>query len=40
MTTRSMNQIFKPKQLHIVTKHLLPQTLEPTCVSQTITQLH
>jgi hypothetical protein len=40
MTTRSVNQIFKPKRLHIVTKHPLPQTLEPTCVSQTITQLH
>jgi len=37
MTTRSMNQIFKPKQIHIVTKHLLPQTIEPTCVSQAIT---
>jgi hypothetical protein len=35
-----MNQIFKPKQLHTVTKHPLPQTLEPTCVSQAITQLH
>jgi len=40
MTTRSMNQIFKPKQLHTVTKHPLPHTLEPTCVSQAITQLH
>lgn len=40
MTTRSMNQIFRPKQLHVVTKHPLPQTLKPTCVSQAITQLH
>jgi hypothetical protein len=40
MTTRFMNQIFKPKQLHTVTKHPLPQTLEPTYVSQAITQLH
>jgi len=40
MTTRSMNQIFKPKQIHTVTKHPLPQTIEPTCVSQAITQPH
>ena len=40
MTTRFMNQIFKPKQLNTVTKHPLPQILEPTCVSQAITQIH
>lgn len=32
MTTRSMNQIFKPKQLNSVSKHPLPQTIEPTSV--------
>ena len=31
MTTRSMNNIFKPKQLHIMSKHYLPLPLEPTC---------
>ena len=36
MTTRSMNNIFKPKQLNIVTKHPLPQSLEPTCVTQAL----
>ncbi|KAL6321118.1 hypothetical protein AAG906_012890 [Vitis piasezkii] len=34
MTTRSMNNIFKPKQLHTVSKHYLPLPLEPTCVTQ------
>lgn len=29
-----MNNIFKPKQIHSVTKHPLPFPLEPTCVSQ------
>lgn len=36
MTIRSMNQIFKPKQLHVVTKHPLPQTIEPTNVNRAI----
>ena len=40
MTTRSMNQIFKPKQIHIVSKNPLPQTIEPTSVTQTISQPH
>jgi hypothetical protein len=31
-----MNNIFKPKQLNIVTKHPLPQSLEPTCVTQAL----
>jgi hypothetical protein len=38
MTTRSMNQIFKPKQIHAMSKYPLPQTIEPTCVSQAISQ--
>ena len=36
MVTRSMNNIFKPKQIHTVTKHPIPPTLEPTCVSQAV----
>ena len=36
MTTRSMNNIFKPKQLHIMSKHYLPLPLEPTCVTQAV----
>lgn len=40
MTTRSMNQIFKPKQIHTVSKHPLPPTIEPTSVSQAISQPH
>ena len=36
MTTRSMNNIFKPKQLHTVSKHYLPLPLEQTCVTQTV----
>lgn len=36
MTTQSMNNIFKPKQMHIVSKHPLPPSLEPTCVSQAV----
>uniref|UniRef100_A0A2N9H7X1 Reverse transcriptase Ty1/copia-type domain-containing protein n=1 Tax=Fagus sylvatica TaxID=28930 RepID=A0A2N9H7X1_FAGSY len=38
MTTRSMNKIFKPKQVNSVSKHPLPQTIEPTSVSQAISQ--
>jgi len=33
MTTRSMNKIFVPKQLHKTITHPLP---EPTCVSQVL----
>jgi len=36
MTTRSMNNIFKPKQLNTVSKHSLPPSLELTCVSQAV----
>lgn len=36
MTTRSINNIYKPKQVHTVTKHPLPSTIEPSCVSQAI----
>ena len=33
MTTRSMNNIYKPKKSFLVTKHPLPSSLEPTCVT-------
>jgi hypothetical protein len=33
MTTQSLNNIFKPKQINFVTRHPLPQSLEPTCVT-------
>ncbi|KAF5454886.1 hypothetical protein F2P56_024519 [Juglans regia] len=36
MTTRSMNNIHKPKHMYVVTKHPLPETLEPTCVTQAL----
>ncbi|KAL6322447.1 hypothetical protein AAG906_008102 [Vitis piasezkii] len=36
MTTRSMNNIHKPKQFNFVTKHPLPPTIEPTCVGQAL----
>jgi hypothetical protein len=36
MTTRSMNRIFKPKQVHTVSKHPLPPILEPMSVNQAI----
>jgi histone deacetylase 1/2 len=36
MITRSMNNIYKPKQLHSVSKHPIPPAIEPTCVSQAI----
>jgi len=32
-TTRSLNQIYKPKQFHAITKHPLPNAIEPSCVS-------
>lgn len=34
MTTWSMNNIFKPKQHHTISKHSIPLSLELTCVSQ------
>uniref|UniRef100_A0A2N9H958 Reverse transcriptase Ty1/copia-type domain-containing protein n=1 Tax=Fagus sylvatica TaxID=28930 RepID=A0A2N9H958_FAGSY len=40
MTTRSMNQIFKPKQIHTVSKYPLPQPIEPTSVSQAVSHPH
>ena len=40
MTTRSMNQIFKPKQLHTVSKYPFPQPIEPTSVSQAVSHPH
>jgi histone deacetylase 1/2 len=36
MTTRSMNNIFVPKQLHTTITHPLPESPEPTCVSQAL----
>ncbi|RVW15056.1 Retrovirus-related Pol polyprotein from transposon RE2 [Vitis vinifera] len=36
MTTRSMNNIFKPKQLHLVSKHPIPLAIEPTYVTQVV----
>ena len=36
MTTRSMNNIHKPKQLYLATKYPLPSPKEPTCVSQAL----
>ena len=38
MTTRSMNKFFKPKQLNSMSKHPLPETIDPTCVSQALSQ--
>lgn len=32
--TCSKNNIFKPKQIHHTTTHLLPSPIKPTCVSQ------
>jgi hypothetical protein len=40
MTTRSMNQIFKPKQLNTISKYPLPQTIEPTSMGQALSQPH
>jgi len=37
MVTRSMNNIYKPKSLFMVTKHPLPSSLEPTSVTQALT---
>jgi histone deacetylase 1/2 len=38
MVTRSMNNIYKPKSLFMVTKHPLPLSLEPTSVTQALTE--
>jgi hypothetical protein len=40
MTTKSMKKIFKPKQLNTMSKYPLPQTIEPTSVSQALSQPH
>ena len=40
MTTRSMNNIHKPKQFNSMTKHRLPPTIEPTCVGQALREPH
>lgn len=40
MVTESMNQIYKPKQFHAVTKHPIPHTIEPSCVSQALCDPH
>ncbi|RVW30525.1 Retrovirus-related Pol polyprotein from transposon RE2 [Vitis vinifera] len=40
MTTRSMNNIHKPKQFNSVTKHPLLPTIEPTCVGQALREPH
>jgi hypothetical protein len=31
-----MHNIFKPKQLNLVTKHPLPETIEPSSVTQAL----
>ena len=36
MVTRSKNNIYKPKSVHHVTKHPLPEVLEPTTVGQAL----
>ena len=36
MITRSLNNIYKPKQFHVITKHPLPYAIEPSCVSQAL----
>jgi hypothetical protein len=35
-----MNNIFVPKQLHTTTTHPLPESPEPTCVSQALKNPH
>jgi hypothetical protein len=40
MVTRSMNQIYKPKQLHTVTKHPIPHSIGQSCVSQALRDPH
>lgn len=34
MTTRSMNHIYKPKKSFLVTKHPIPPSLEPTSLTE------
>jgi hypothetical protein len=36
MITRSLNKIYKSKQFHVVTKHPLPNDIEPNYVSQAL----
>ncbi|GKV02336.1 hypothetical protein SLEP1_g14789 [Rubroshorea leprosula] len=36
MTTRSQNNIFKPRTLFLATKHPLDNSIEPTCVSHAL----
>jgi len=36
MITKSMNNIFKQKELNLVTKHLLPETVKPSSVTQVL----
>ncbi|GKV25507.1 hypothetical protein SLEP1_g34939 [Rubroshorea leprosula] len=40
MITRSLNNIFKPKQMHLATKHPLPVPVEPSCVRQAVCHPH
>ena len=40
IVTRSMNNIYKPKSLFMVTKHPLPPSLEPTSVTQAFNEPH
>jgi hypothetical protein len=40
MVTRSMNNIYKPKQVNIITKHPLPNTAKPTCVGHALREPH
>ncbi|GKV22301.1 hypothetical protein SLEP1_g32183 [Rubroshorea leprosula] len=40
MITWSLNNIFKPKQMHLATKHPLPVPVEPSCVSQAVCHPH
>jgi len=40
MVTHSMNNIYKPKSLFMVTKHPLPLSLEPTSVTQAFNESH
>lgn len=39
MTTPSMNNNHKPKQLHSITKHPIPPTIELSCVSHALRDL-
>ena len=40
MVTRSINQIYKPKQFHVVTKHPITHAIEPSCVRQALCDPH